>query len=249
MFLPRHTRWALAPRVGAALAGPPAASGSVDLVRADIPVTHAGSPEAPESVALGDLDGQNGKDIVVALPAQNSVGVMLNAGDGTFGAMTEYPTGCTTQGVVDITLGDVTTQATGGLSPDGKLDAYVACTPYVIRLRGDGAGHLTNPESFNLGVQSYTGPQTADMLALIRRPDGNTTPLLVFQHAQGSFDRRLCASYELDPSLLVCDTNSDQGPLVVAEITGSQPGVPPDEIVTSEGGDKMGVLGFVKVPG
>ena len=40
---------------------------------------------------------------------------------------------------VDITLGDVTTPAPGNrLLPDGKLDAYVACTPYVVRLTGDG---------------------------------------------------------------------------------------------------------------
>ena len=85
------------------------------------------------------------------------------------------------------------------LLPDGKLDAYVACTPNVVRLTGDGAGALGNPEPFNLGVQQYLGSATLDMLALMRRPDGNPAPLLVFQHAVGSFGRQLCISYELDP--------------------------------------------------
>jgi len=36
--------------------------------------------------------------------------------------------------VVDITLGDATQPAPGNrLQPDGKLDACVACTPYVVR--------------------------------------------------------------------------------------------------------------------
>ena len=82
--------------------------------------------------------------------------------------------------------------------PDGKLDAYVACTPYVVRLTGDGTGALGNPEPINLGVQQYLGPATLDLLALMRRPDGNPAPLLVLQHGVGSFGRELCISYELD---------------------------------------------------
>ena len=101
---------------------------------------------------------------------------------------------------MDITLGDVTQPAPGNrLQPDGKLDAYVACTPNVVRLTGDGAGALGNPEPINLGVQQYLGSATLDMLTLMRRPDGNAVPLLVLQHAVGSFGRQLCISYELDP--------------------------------------------------
>ena len=181
-------------------------------------------PAAPESVALGDLDGQNGKDIVVALPASGGVGVMLNNGDGTFAPLQQYTAGAACAGLaVDITLGDVTTPAPGDrLQPDGKLDAYVACTPNVVRLTGDGAGALTNPEPFNLGVRSTSAPQTLDMLTLMRRPDGNPVPLLVFQHAVGSFGRKLCISYELDPAQLVCNATPVQGPLAVGDLNGAR---------------------------
>ena len=70
--------------------------------------------------------------------------------------------------------------------------------PHVVRLTGDGTGALGDPEAFNLGVQQYLGSDTLDLLALMRRPDGNPVPLLVLQHAVGSFGRQLCVSYDLD---------------------------------------------------
>jgi RTX calcium-binding nonapeptide repeat (4 copies)/FG-GAP-like repeat len=227
-----------------------AAASVVSFTRTDIAM-----PAAPDSVAIGDLDGQHGKDIVVALPSSGGVGVLLNNGDGTFAPMQPYTAGPNCGGLaVDITLGDVTTPAPGDrLQPDGKLDAYVACTPYVVRLTGDGNGALTNPESFGLGLPQYLGSQTLDLLALTRRPDGNPVPLLVIQHAVGQFGRQLCLSYELDPAQLVCNATPVQGPLAVGDLNGAAPTLPPDEIVTAEplpGPDvKMGVFGFGWVPG
>jgi hypothetical protein len=218
----------------------------VGLQRTDVAL-----PGAPDSVALGDLDGRKGKDIVVAFPALGSVGVMLNQGDGTFGALRQYTAGPHCAGLaVDITLGDVTQPAATGdtLLPDGKLDAYVACSPYVVRLTGDGAGALGPPEAFNLGLQQYLGADSLDMLALVRRPDGNPVPLLLIQHAVGSFGRELCLSYELVAALLVCDHVPVQGPLAVGDLNGSSAGVPPDEMVTAESPDKLGVFGFVSNP-
>jgi hypothetical protein len=82
----RPIRGTLALLLGAALCAIPlgasAASASVSLVRTDIALA-----AAPESVAIGDLDGRNGKDIVVALPASGDVGVLLDNGDGTFAPM------------------------------------------------------------------------------------------------------------------------------------------------------------------
>ena len=97
-------------------------------------------------------------------------------------------------------------------------------------------------------MQQYLGSDTLDMLALTRRPDGNPVPLLVFQHAVGSFGRQLCMSYELDPAQLVCNPTPVQGPLAVGDLNGAAPGVPPDEIVTSEGADKLGVFGWADNP-
>ena len=88
----RFSRWTLALLLGAALSGfpiaVPAANAAVSFLRTDTFLS-----ARPESVALGDLDGQHGKDIVVALPLAGSVGVMLNYGDGTFAPMQTYTAG------------------------------------------------------------------------------------------------------------------------------------------------------------
>ena len=52
--------------------------------------TDVAAAGAPDSVAIGDLDGVHGKDIVVAPVVARQVGVMLNHGDGTFAAMQQY---------------------------------------------------------------------------------------------------------------------------------------------------------------
>ena len=71
--------------LGAALAGVPAAEATVSFERTDVTL-----PAAPDSVALGDLDGEHGKDIVVGLWSPGTVGVMLNNGDGTFAPLQPY---------------------------------------------------------------------------------------------------------------------------------------------------------------
>jgi hypothetical protein len=168
----RLCRWTLAVLLGAALGGSPA-SADVNFARDDIAI-----PTPPMSVALGDLDGVHGKDIVIALWQPGKVGVMLNHGDGTFGALQQYSAGPECVGkAVEVELGDVTSPA-GFFVQDGKLDAYVTCTPYVVRLTGDGTGALGSPLAIQMYLPPYLGTPTIDFLALVRRPDGNPAPLL-----------------------------------------------------------------------
>jgi len=231
--------WTLAVLLRAALGGVPTAQAAVNFERKDISLSGA-----PGSVAIGDLDGRNGKDIAVALPASGGVGVLLNNGDGTFGAPQQYLAGPECIGkAVEVELGDVTGPV-GAFVPDGKLDAYVTCAPYVVRLTGDGAGALGSAMAFQLYLPPYLGSATIDFLALVRRPDGNPAPLLLLQHSVGSFGRELCISYELDSQALVCDPTPVEGPLAVGDLNGAFAGVPPDEIVTALGGDKLGIFGF-----
>jgi hypothetical protein len=90
--------------LGAALGGLPDAVAAVSFERTDVAL-----PAAPDSVAIGDLDGVHGKDIVVGLWSPGKVGVMLNHGDGTFAAMEQYTAGAECAGLAeDVTLGDVT---------------------------------------------------------------------------------------------------------------------------------------------
>ncbi len=175
--------------LGASLVGSPTARADVSFVRADIAV-----PSPPMSVALGDLDGVHGKDIVFALWQPGKIGVLLNEGDGTFGPLKQYSAGpeCVGQ-AVEVELADVTSPA-GFFVQDGKLDAYVTCTPFVVRLTGDGTGALGSPLPRRLYLPAYEGAATIDFLALMRRPDGNPAPLLVIQHAAGASGRNLCIS-------------------------------------------------------
>jgi Ca2+-binding RTX toxin-like protein len=64
-------------------------------------------PGAPDSVALGDLDGIHGKDIAIALPALGAVGVMLNNGDGTFAPLQQYTGGPQCAGLDAVAVADV----------------------------------------------------------------------------------------------------------------------------------------------
>ena len=160
----------------------------------------------------------------MAFAGLGKVGVMLNNGDGTFAAMQQYSVAqpqCTALGVglaLDITLGDLS------VPTDGKLDAYVACTPYVVRLTGNGTGALGNPEAFNVNLPPYLGSATIDFLALVRRPNGNPAPLLAFQHGVGSFGRELCISYDPSDNDPHCNHTAIQGPLAVGDLNGPIPG-------------------------
>ena len=161
----------------------------------------------PSSLAIGNLDGKKGPDLVAAL-YEGSVSVRLNRGNGTFGAAKLYPTGCPTY---QVELGDVTSNGTD-LKRDGKLDATVLCeanagdVKYMGRLRGKGNGALgpmvpsggLNPGAFwiNGEAQNFT-------LARMRK---SGPPVLILPRSGSilgpppyyirQYYNELCASYD-----------------------------------------------------
>jgi PASTA domain/FG-GAP-like repeat/FG-GAP repeat len=66
-------------------------------------------------VAIGELNGDRKPDLAVANEETNSVSVLLNSGDGTFGGRRDYPTGDVP---VSVAIGD--------LNADGRRDLAVA---------------------------------------------------------------------------------------------------------------------------
>ena len=66
----------------------------------------------PLDVAVGDLDGRNGPDIVTSL-TDGSLAVQLNNGNGTFAAPHPYPAGCP---AFQVELGDLVTTGASELS-------------------------------------------------------------------------------------------------------------------------------------
>ena len=85
----------------------------------------------PQSVAIGDLNGDGKPDLVVANYNSNTISVLLGNGDGTFGAKRDFGTGANPE---RLSLGD--------LNGDGKLDVAVANwgsnTVSVLLGNGDG---------------------------------------------------------------------------------------------------------------
>ncbi len=123
-------------------------------------------------VAVGDLDGHNGPDLVAAV-GENLV-VLLNNGNGTFGPPHSYPAGCP---VSEVELGDLVNPSLKNVV-DGHLDAVYACdlnggsTQYLSRAAGDGNGGFGAPDphpELNFGPFWRVQPQSFG-LAQLRAP-------------------------------------------------------------------------------
>jgi hypothetical protein len=69
----------------------------------------------PRTLAVGDFNGDGNPDVAAANVGSNDVGVLLGAGDGTFGAATAFPTG----------LGGAFALVAADLNGDGQLDLAV----------------------------------------------------------------------------------------------------------------------------
>jgi hypothetical protein len=88
----------------------------------------------PTQLALADLDGAHGQDLVV-LGAHGDVGVFLNNGNGTFAMPLIGDSGCS----------PADSFAGGQFDGDSQLDVVVACGSSSVwhRLRGKGDGTFT----------------------------------------------------------------------------------------------------------
>lgn len=180
--------------------------------------------QVPTDVAVGDLDGSKGPDVVASLP-EGGLAVMLNNGNGTFAAPRLYATGCYT---VQVELADL-----GGLDNghvlDGRLDAAVVCRvgelQYLGRLAGDGAGgfgaaHLV-PE---LWTGPFNGGSPQEMaLADLRGPGLPPVPIFTYMTEdvfhEPRFYRVLCFSYDwVNRICLGRDTPQVSQPLVAGNI-------------------------------
>ncbi len=108
------------------MALPATAHAAFSFTRTDVAV-----PAGPASLAIADVDGKNGPDIVATLykPTDAKIAVLLNKGDGTFAGPTYY---AACDGAYDTEIGDVTTTG-NDLAQDGKLDVATACFPDVGR--------------------------------------------------------------------------------------------------------------------
>jgi hypothetical protein len=137
------------------------------------PVFHPGEQfaagDGPQSVAIGDVDGNGIADLVTANGDSNTVSVLLGMGTGSFEAPTTFGAGINPQSV-----------AIGELNGDGNPD-LVTVNPYsndVSVLLGTGTGSFgaptaagvgINPQSFALG--DLNGDSISDLVTLLQGPE------------------------------------------------------------------------------
>lgn len=166
-------------------------------------------------IAVGDLDGQNGPDIVAGLYT-DGLSVSLNAGNGTFAAPVTYPTGCP---VHDVELGDL--GGGGGVTDntlDGHLDAAFLCNgQYLGRVAGDGAGGFGTANlvpALSRGAFAIASPQA---MALVPLRAAGLPPVPFYGYgtgASGGYKTLLCATYDWQQS--TCGGDANPGPLLFA---------------------------------
>jgi hypothetical protein len=148
---------------------PPSAAPHFSFARTDYvlstvdPTKFATPPYGVDSVAVGDLDGKNGPDIVALSSAAgvSVVYVLLNKGDGTFEAPRVFPTCAFAQ---DLVVGQFNP------TTDSNLDVAVICagvSTTIARMLGDGAGNLGPVQTVNVGYTAYNDGTGDPFIAII----------------------------------------------------------------------------------
>jgi hypothetical protein len=178
-----------------------------------------GSSSNPQSVALGDLNGDGTLDVVVGNAGYDggwSVDVLFGKGDGTLAD------------VVVVSASRASTVALGDLNRDGKLD-IVAGDDWDQRfavLLGKGDGTFADPLSTTifdgpaaLHVTDWDGDGVPDVLVAA------ATTSVLFGKGDGTFAGRAAFSVS-SPPFAVGDVNADGRP----------------DLVTSTGSASVGVL-------
>jgi hypothetical protein len=147
--------------------------------------------EGPESVAIGDLNGDGKPDLATATGFASTVSVLLNRGDGSFRAKRDYATG----GGAKVAMGD--------LNGDGKPDLATASSSTVFVLLNSGDGSFEEKRKYRTGKLPFSvaiGDLNADgkpdlatanyrsntVSVLLNRGDGSFRPKLDYRTGQHS---------------------------------------------------------------
>jgi hypothetical protein len=182
----------------------------------------------PASVAVADLNGDGHPDLVTTNPVvtdtngnvvnSDSVNVLLNNGDGTFGAARGYDAGPGPTGALPGPIDLVVAPLGNNGANDVAITNYQAST--VSALLGNGDGTLRPPRLFNatalpgaIASGYLNGGAALDLAVLQLQPgaDGVSHVAVLFGRGDGTF---------LPPIFLPTTFTSGTGQIVVGDFTG-----------------------------
>ncbi len=163
----------------------------------------------PQSVVVGDFNGDGRPDIATANQASNDISILPQNGDGSFQAAVNNPVG---NGPVSLQVGDV--------NNDGKLDLLVLNvsddTLGVLLGNGDGtfqAQKLTaiSGSPIALAVGDFNGDGRLDAAIEVPLPQvGNYAVAVLLGNGDGTFQSAVTYPVNEQPSALaVADFNND----------------------------------------
>jgi len=170
--------------------------------------TYAIRTGSPSSVAIGDLNGDGKPDLVTANWEADTVSVLLNRGDGSFGAKREYSTGRHADAVA---IGDLN----GDVEPDLATANDVANTVSVLLNRGDGSfeaklDYATGRRPDQIAIGDLNGDGKPDLATA--NVNANTVSVLA-NRGDGSFEAKLDnATGDFPVSVAIGDLNGDGEP-------------------------------------
>ena len=136
---------------------------------------HYPAGSAPESVAIGDLDGDQVPDLAVANSSSDNVSVLLGLGDGTFAPAAHYPAG---DWANSVAIGDLD----GDQVPDLAVANGAGDNVSVLLGLGDGtfapaAHYPAGDGADSVAIDDLDGDQVLD-LAVANSSSDNVSVLL-----------------------------------------------------------------------
>ncbi|MBX3378711.1 MAG: VCBS repeat-containing protein [Phycisphaeraceae bacterium] len=112
----------------------------------------------PNSIAVGDLNGDDRPDLTVLNYGGETVSALLGNGDGTFAAPVNY-----------ATVAQCNSLAIGNLNGDGKLDLAVSSKNTILVLLGNGDGTFADAVNYavpgtSVAIGDFNGDGKSDLV-------------------------------------------------------------------------------------